>query len=139
MGEVERLTSLAQKINAEHRAFASTFRKTVEHGIRAGELLSEAKTQCLHGAWLPWLESNFEGAPRTAQEYMRLYNHREEIRANMRDSAHLSIGDALKKISAPREPSPAPQEATQQASLEYHQRKANEHLANIRQNSFDIA
>jgi hypothetical protein len=102
VGEIEKsLDKLAEEINAEHRAFASTFRKSVEHGIRAGELLAQAKSQCQHGAWLPWLEANFEGAPRTAQEYMRLHNHRDEIRAKTRDSAHLSVSGALKEIAAP--------------------------------------
>jgi hypothetical protein len=42
--EVEKsLGKLAELINAEHRAFVGTFRKTVEHGIRAGELLAKAK------------------------------------------------------------------------------------------------
>ncbi len=97
------LQNLAAEINAEHRAFVGTFRKTVEHGIRAGELLARAKAECGHGAWLPWLEENFEGAPRTAQEYMRLHNHRDEIRANTRGSAHLSMSGALKEIAAPSE------------------------------------
>jgi hypothetical protein len=99
--EVEKsLGKLAEEINAEHRAFVGTFRKTVEHGIRAGELLAKAKEQCPHGTWLLWLEENFEGAPRTAQEYMRLYNHRNALRANTRDSAHLSVSGALKELAA---------------------------------------
>ncbi len=103
MGEIEKsLGTLAEEINAEHRAFVGTLRKTVEHGIRAGELLAAAKAECSHGTWLPWLEENFEGAPRTAQEYMRLHTHRDEIRSKYADSAHLSIGGALQEIAAPR-------------------------------------
>jgi hypothetical protein len=34
--EHKSLDTLAPEINAEHRAFVGTFRKTVEHGIRAG-------------------------------------------------------------------------------------------------------
>jgi hypothetical protein len=133
MGEIEKsLGGLAEEINAEHRAFVGTFRKTVEHGIRAGELLAAAKSECAHGTWLPWLEENFEGAPRTAQEYLRLFNHRDEIRAKTRDSAHLSIGGALKEIAEPRE-------AAGETSLEYHKRKANEHLDNARQACFAVA
>jgi hypothetical protein len=103
MGEVEKgLAQRARAINEEHRAFVGTFRKTVEHGIRAGELLAEAKAECPHGTWLPWLEDNFEGSVRSAQEYMRLYNHRDEIRVKMQDSAHLSVSGALKEIASPR-------------------------------------
>jgi hypothetical protein len=104
LAEVEKsLGELAEEINAEHRAFVGTFRKTVEHGIRAGELLADAKKQCEHGTWLAWLQENFEGAPRTAQEYMRLYNHRDEIRAKTRDSTLLSVSGALQEIAARRE------------------------------------
>jgi hypothetical protein len=100
------LASLAEEINQEHRAFSGTFRKAVEHGIRAGELLAKAKGQCPHGTWLPWLEENFEGATRTAQEYMRLYNHRDALRANTRDPAHLSVSGALKELAAPSSAEP---------------------------------
>jgi hypothetical protein len=104
------LEELATAINAEHRAFGETFRKTVEHGIRCGELLAEAKGQVNHGGWLPWLEQNFEGSARTAQEYMRLYNRRDEIRAKTRSTAHLTITDALKELAAPERPGGIPPE-----------------------------
>jgi hypothetical protein len=107
MTEIEKsLHRLAEEINAEHRAFVGGFRKTVEHGIRAGELLSDAKKQCEHGTWLPWLEKNCEVSARTAQEYMRLYNHRDALRANTRDSAHLSVSGALKELAAPSSTEP---------------------------------
>jgi hypothetical protein len=100
---IAELATLANEINAEHRAFVGSLKKTAEHGIRAGELLAEAKSKCKHGEWLPWLSQNFEGAPRTAQEYMRLYNHRDEIRAKYADSAHLSISGTLRELAAPKE------------------------------------
>ena len=55
MTEIEkgRLDGLAEEIFAEHRAFVGTFSKAVEHGIRAGELLTEAKGNCDHGKRLP--------------------------------------------------------------------------------------
>lgn len=73
------LDTLAQMINVEHRAFIGSARKTLKHGIRAGELLKQAKSQCRHGEWLGWLDKNFVGAPRTAQSYMQLHkNHQYE-------------------------------------------------------------
>ena len=102
MSEVEkRLGKLADEINAEHRAFVGTFRKTVEHGIRAGELLAEAKAHCPHGTWLDWLAVNFYGSARTAQVFMRLYNRREELRAKTQELAHLGVEGALKELAAP--------------------------------------
>jgi hypothetical protein len=98
----QRLRELAELINAEHRAFAGTFRRALEQAIRAGELLARAKEHHPHGTWQRWLEENFEGSVRTAQEYMRLYRHRHQIRANARDAAHLSIGEALSALASPR-------------------------------------
>jgi hypothetical protein len=111
MTEIEKrnaaaLENLAEQINAEHRAFKTALTTAVERGIRAGELLTEAKSRCKHGEWLPWLQENFEGAPRTAQEYMRLYAHRDEIRAKYADSAHLSVSGALKELAAPSSSEP---------------------------------
>src|SRR5215216_1060692 len=100
--EAARLETLASEINEGHRAFIGSLLKTAEHGIRAGELLSEAKAQCNHGEWLPWLENNFEGSARTAQEYMKLYKHRDEIRTKTQNSAHLSISGALREIEGPK-------------------------------------
>jgi hypothetical protein len=108
MGEIEKsqLGVLARKINEEHRAFTAALSTALERGIHCGELLALAKEHCPHGTWLPWLEENFEGATRTAQEYMRLHTHRDEIRSKYADSAHLSIGEALKEIAAPRSQTP---------------------------------
>ena len=104
MGEIENsLDTLAEEINEEHRAFVGMVRKTVEHGIHTGELLAQAKTQCPHGTWLPWLEKHFEGSVRVAQYYMRLYNHRDELRAKTTNSTHLSVSGALKELASPRE------------------------------------
>jgi hypothetical protein len=104
MGEVESsLDTLAEQINEEHRAFKAALTTALERGIHAGELLAAAKERCPHGTWLPWLEENFEGAARTAQEYMRLYNHRDELRAKYAESAHLSMSGALKEIASSRE------------------------------------
>ncbi len=104
------LETLAGQINEEHRAFVGAFRKTLEHGIRCGELLASAKEQCPHGTWLDWLEQHFEGSVRTAQEYLRLYHNRAEVRANTRDSAYLGVSGALKQLAAPTRPEGIPSE-----------------------------
>jgi hypothetical protein len=95
------LTNLAAEINAEHRAFIGSLKKTAEHGIRAGELLSKAKGEVKHGQWLGWLEENFEGSVRSAQVYMQLFAKRDELRVNAQGSAHLSISGALREVAAP--------------------------------------
>ena len=94
---------LAGEINAEHLAFVGSLKRTAEHGIRCGELLTQAKEQCPHGTWLDWLGNNFRGSARSAQVYMQMYKKRDEIRAKAQSSALLSISGALEEISAPKE------------------------------------
>jgi len=93
--------SLAREINAEHRAFTAALKKTLEHAIRAGELLTEAKSKCPHGSFMEWVAENFDGSYSTASTYMRLYKDRDELRAKVTASVDLSISGALKALSAP--------------------------------------
>src|SRR5262249_23486427 len=63
---------LAGRINAEHQQGESAFREGLLHAKTAGELLLQAKGQCAHGAWLPWLKANVAFSERTTQAYMRI-------------------------------------------------------------------
>jgi hypothetical protein len=63
-----RLVVLAGQIKLAHANAESA----VQHGIRAGEALIEAKSLLDHGAWLPWLAANVGFSERTAQAYMRV-------------------------------------------------------------------
>ena len=134
--DIGKLDTLAGEINAEHRAFIVSLKKTAEHGIRAGELLAEAKAQCKHGEWLPWLRMNFEGSERSAQVYMQMYRNRDEIRAKYAESADLSISGALKEISAPREedlPEDDESPCMSRKSLEECTKRINEAFAKIKE------
>lgn len=101
MGDIEhrRTTAIiAQEIRREVDAAEADFESAVQHAIRAGELLTEAKAQVNHGEWLPWLAQNFAAGARTAQNYMRLAGHAEDAQR----VAHLGIGAALKQLAAPK-------------------------------------
>ena len=50
------LDALADRINTEHAACHSAMQTGLEHAIEAGRLLIEAKAECPHGDWLPFLE-----------------------------------------------------------------------------------
>jgi len=63
---------IAEELRSEVDAAEADYQSAVQHAIRAGELLVEAKAQVKHGEWLPWLEANFPGSERSAQTYMRL-------------------------------------------------------------------
>lgn len=60
-------TTLAADVRREHEAAQAAFASAVEHAIRCGELLTQAKAQLPHGAWLPWLIEHFPASTRTAQ------------------------------------------------------------------------
>ncbi len=100
------LAELAGRINAEHQQAETALRSGLEHARRAGELLIEAKGQCPHGRWLPWLEANVTFSPRTAQAYMRVADRWEELQAKAQGLAHLTFEDGLKLLAAPQEADP---------------------------------
>lgn len=97
------LALLGQEINQEHRLCADAAYSAVEHAIRAGELLVEAKAGVKHGDWLKWLEENFEGSRQTAQVYMKLHKNRDELKSQ--SSSFFSIDSALKQLAGPKEDS----------------------------------
>lgn len=65
------LTDLADRVKSADRAAADAARVTIEQSLEAGRLLLQAKAQCPHGQWLPFLERAGLGAQR-AQRWMRL-------------------------------------------------------------------
>jgi hypothetical protein len=75
----ENLRDLAKKINAAHVEGARLIRKGLEHYRDAGRLLHQAKEQCGHGKWLPWVEKNLDFDRRTATNYMRIADKWETI------------------------------------------------------------
>ncbi len=102
MGEVERLGTLAGRINAEHAACQMAALDALEHAMNAGDLLLQAKAVHKRGTWLAWLGDNFEGSVRTAQVYMRLSRDRILLEAaKTQSAAHLSISGALEALVAP--------------------------------------
>jgi len=91
------LDHLAVAIREQHEACEAAMSATVQHAIRAGELLAEAKAQVAHGEWLPWLSENFDGSRTVAWTYMRLASNVQRVE-------HLdSIREAITELAAPRE------------------------------------
>ncbi len=103
MGEVVRLEEqrsidvLATRINEEHRACERAVVSAVEHAIRAGEMLLEAKERAGHGNWGDWLRQHFEGSERHAQRYMHIARRKDEL--NPTRVSDLSIRGALRELS----------------------------------------
>jgi hypothetical protein len=94
------LETLAEEINDYHAKCEAAVGQAVAYAMEAGDRLAKVKEGLGHGEWLPWLEQNFKGTPRTAQAYMRVAANRTELEKRS-SASHLSIRGALKELSAP--------------------------------------
>ena len=70
------LADLAARIRVEQENARLAFRTGIEHALRVGELLLEAKEKVNHGHWSHWLHAHCDLSERTAQGYMRLARQR---------------------------------------------------------------
>ena len=92
----EELTGMAGRINEEHRACERAVTSAVEHAVRCGEMLAEAKSRLGHGEWLPWLGANFAGSRQTADVYRKLAANKGLL--NRQRAGKLSIRAALTQL-----------------------------------------
>jgi N6-adenosine-specific RNA methylase IME4 len=97
------LADLAARIRAEHEATTIAMQRGLEHAIRAGDLLLEAKAQLKHGQWLPWLTEHCSMSERTAQLYMRVAERRSELEAKAQGLADLTLEGAARLLAKPSE------------------------------------
>jgi hypothetical protein len=51
-----RLGDLAERVRGANAAMHAASREAAERALEAGRLLVEAKEECRHGEWLPFLE-----------------------------------------------------------------------------------
>jgi hypothetical protein len=99
------LADLAARIQSEHREACLSAQKTIEHALKAGDLLLKAKALAGHGYWSDWLHSHCDISERTAQAYMRLARNRPAIEAaKAQATADLTIEDALQGLATPKPP-----------------------------------
>lgn len=77
-----RLDNLAETIEAEHRLLLMAGTAMIEHAIRCGEALLEAKGKVPHGEWEAWLLRTFPNrSVKTWRLYMRVARHQRRVRA----------------------------------------------------------
>ncbi len=119
------LEDLAPRINAEHRACEAAAATAVEHAIRCGELLLEAKQSKKHGGWMSWLADNFEGSQDLANKYMRVARNSERVMNLARDGRSISLRGALDELkTADRE--------KRELEVKERNRRAKEHFGETR-------
>lgn len=100
MAEIS-LDALAAKIDLHHQGAMVAFSKGIEHILKAGDHLIEAKTLVGHGNWYPWLEANTSVSKRMAQYYMRLTRaHAKLPEGKAKRVSDLSLRDAIRAISS---------------------------------------
>jgi hypothetical protein len=97
------LADLAAHIRSEHEAVCQSARQTLQHAIKAGELLLQAKQLVDHGRWSDWLAHHCDVSQRSAQAYMRLAKNRNVL-AKAQSSADLTIDEALQVLVKPKPP-----------------------------------
>jgi DNA polymerase III sliding clamp (beta) subunit (PCNA family) len=92
------LSELAKKINAGHEACVELLKKSVVHALKNGRWLIQAKEQVPYGEWEDFKKSQLSFSARTAEEYMYIAKHGEEIEADPRRFADLTHGRVLKEL-----------------------------------------
>ncbi len=92
---------IRERINAEHRACELAARSAVEHAVRCGELLLEAREELVPtGEWEAWLRENFDGSLVQAWRYQRLAREYSDDLSRVKGE---SLRSALREIGSPVE------------------------------------
>lgn len=101
MGTALQMTEQAriQEIASLHVELVGMARQTLPMAIRIGQLLHEQKEALPHGQFTAWIEACLPFTPRTARNYMRVFEHRERLKT---ESVSV-LTDAYRVLTPPRE------------------------------------
>jgi hypothetical protein len=84
--EDTRLVELADEANDEHSRVVGAIDDAIYHMRQAGDALIEAKTELVHrvqvrggSTWAAWLRGNFSASRPTAERYMLVAKHYDEL------------------------------------------------------------
>lgn len=133
--EINRLYDEAQRLTAESR---TSLHAALSAAWSAGRLLLEEKQRVRRlmggGAWLLWLQQNFRGTPRTAQNYMRLAREIPDL-GRLHGLSLRQMYSRLGIATEPKLPSGDGGGDTVAASLPSHIRLANRLLVELKTRS----
>lgn len=73
------LTTEAAQINKRHDLVRKSARKALVNAIKAGILLRRVKRRVGHGNFTVWIAAYCTFSPRTAELYMKVAGHKEEL------------------------------------------------------------
>ena len=108
----DKLKTLAETIQREHRAVGHAAGNMLSHAMAAGDALASAKAEVSPGGWGRWLKSECDLADRTAQRYMQLAAARVQLETNPSRATDLSITGALRLLG--NQPRKRPVKTTKQ-------------------------
>ena len=90
----------AEEITRLHEEIIGSLRTSLTKGIQIGELLTEQKESLKHGEFTSWIKENLPFTDRTARNYMRLHQRRDELKTETVSG----LKDAYTLLSPPKEP-----------------------------------
>lgn len=67
------------ELNILHKNIESKLKSTVQDAIKAGELLTKIKAELPYGTFLNWIENNCIFSNKTAERYMKVFEHKSKI------------------------------------------------------------
>ena len=87
---------LSASIKTTYAAFLEVSKRSIEHALALGDLLSAAKEKVKHGDWLRWLERECPSiSERHARNFMALARHRPLIESKSAIIADMTLSQAL--------------------------------------------
>ena len=93
---------LAAEIRDAQAREIRSLRPALDHAVRCGQLLLQAKKIAGHGNWETWLEKNVPFSPRSAREYMQLAEIPAAKRRRIADLGIHGLRDVLAYIAEKR-------------------------------------
>ena len=96
----DHLCDLAERIGGRVARYKNTRREAVEAALEAGRLLLEARRECRHGQWIPFL-ARAALAEHTAREWMILARAVDEGRLEATHVADVGIQAGLDSLDLP--------------------------------------
>lgn len=93
------LARLAACANEAHDKVAGAIQQAVLHALEAGQALLAAKRLCPKGAWTAWLKDHFRASVRTAQGYMRLAVHWNQVGGDPQSIADLDFSTVTRLLT----------------------------------------
>lgn len=113
----QRLRELITRIRGEHDGTTAALASALDHAVRCGEALIEAKTLVPPGGWGDWLDSNVPVSRQIASGYMRLAAFKDSLDQSLTITSNLQL---LRGMPPMRRGTPRLPEGTREEALRMH-------------------